>query len=117
MFSLNTERNLRENMRKKFHLESSALRRKLQMQRVLNQKIQRQKQRIEMLKGSVGQAESERNNKLKSELAVLQRKVKTMEKSKKRRKLYSMKSQKLRAEKHEREKSNALKESKRIEDV
>ena len=110
MFSLNTERKLREDMRKKFHLESSALRRKLQMQRVLNQKIQRQKQRIEMLKGSVGHG----NSTLKNELAVLQQKVKTMEKSKKRRKLYTMKSQKLKAERLEREKNNALKESKRI---
>eukprot|EP00112_Aurelia_sp_Birch-Aquarium-sp1_P020960 Seg5518.1 transcript_id=Seg5518.1/GoldUCD/mRNA.D3Y31 product="hypothetical protein" protein_id=Seg5518.1/GoldUCD/D3Y31 len=101
-------------MRKKFQLENSALRRKLQMQRVLNQKIRRQKQRIEMLKESASKAESERNSQVKKKLAVLRRKVNTMEKNKTRRKLYIMKSQKLRAERHEREKDNALKESKRI---
>ena len=43
MDALDTERKLRENMRKSFHLESSVLRRKLQILRVLNQKIKRQR--------------------------------------------------------------------------
>ena len=50
MDALDTERQLRENMRKRFRTEKSVLRRKLQILRVLNQKSIRQKNKIEAMK-------------------------------------------------------------------
>ena len=114
MDALDTERKLRENMRKRFRTENSVLRRKLQILRVLNQKIKRQKKRIEAMKEYTAKAESERNEKLKIEIAVLQQKVTAMEKNRARRKQYSIKSQKIQDERNEREKDDMLKESERI---
>ena len=63
------------------------------------------------MKEHTAKVESERNEKLTKELAVLRQKLTAMEKNRIRRKQYGIKSQILRDERNEREKDDMLKES------
>ena len=63
------------------------------------------------MKEHTAKVESERNEKLTKELAVLRQNLTAMEKNRIRRKQYGIKSQIVRDERNEREKDDMLKES------